>query len=128
MTYQILYYLHVAAVIFSGSFFLLRGTWMLMESERLNAKFVKIAPHVNDTILLSAAIGLAVISQQYPVTHDWLTVKLVALLAYIVLGVFTLRGGTRQIRITCFIAAVLTFGFMVSVALTHNPLGLFGSL
>ena len=128
MMYTLLYYLHVAAVIFSGSFYLLRGFWMLTESQTLNAKFVRIAPHINDTILLAAAIGLAVMSQQYPIVHDWLTVKVVAMIAYIVLGMFSLRRGTRAVRLICFIAAILTFAFMVSVAFIRHPLGIFYGL
>lgn len=125
MTYISLYYLHIAAVVFSGSFYLLRGFWMLTENPLLEAKFVRIAPHINDTILLTAAIGLAVMTQQYPITHDWLTVKVVALIAYILFGMFSLRRGTRAMRISFFVAAILTFGFMVSIALTRNPVGIF---
>ena len=126
MLYTALYYLHIAAVIFSGSFFLLRGIWMLQDSRMLGLKLVRIAPHVNDTLLLGAAIGLAVISQQYPLTHDWLTVKVVALIAYIVLGVFSFRGNSKTVRVVCFAAALLTFAFMVSVAFTRHPTGFFG--
>lgn len=125
MTYMVLFYLHVAAVIFSGGFFLLRGIWMLQESDLLGTKPVKIVPHVNDTLLLGTAIGLSVMSQQYPFIEDWLTVKLVALIAYIGLGVFTLRGATRAVRLSCLAAALLTFAFMVSVAVTRSPLGVF---
>lgn len=126
MTYTVLYYLHIATVIFSGSFFLLRGIWMLRDSDLLSKKFVKISPHINDTLLLGSAIGLAVLSQQYPFVEAWLTVKLVALLAYIGLGVLTLRGGSKAIRTGGFVAAILMFAFMVSVALTRNPLGVMG--
>ena len=125
MTYMVLFYLHVAAVIFSGSFFLLRGIWMLQESDLLGTKPVKIVPHVNDALLLGTAIGLSVMSQQYPFTEDWLTVKLVAVIAYIGLGVFTLRGATRAVRLSCLAAALLTFAFMVSVSVTRSPLGVF---
>ncbi|MBT4159920.1 MAG: SirB2 family protein [Gammaproteobacteria bacterium] len=128
MTYLALYYLHIAAVIFSGGFFLIRGFWMLKESPLLEAKFTRIAPHINDTILLGAAVGLAAMTQQYPLTHDWLTVKIVALLAYIVLGVFSLRRSTKAVRTVCFVAAIATFAFMISVALTRQPLGVFQGL
>ena len=68
-----MYYLHVATVVFSGGFFFLRGLWMWVESPLLEARFTRIAPHANDTLLLGAAIGLAVTSQQYPFTHPWLS-------------------------------------------------------
>jgi uncharacterized membrane protein SirB2 len=127
--YFSLYYLHILAVCFSGGFFLVRVIWMWVESPLLEAKFTRIAPHINDTVLLGAAIGLAILTQQYPITHDWLTVKLVALLLYIGLGMFALRRApTKAMRGTLCIAAILIFGFMVSVALTHHPLGVFNLL
>jgi uncharacterized membrane protein SirB2 len=56
--------------------------------------------------------------------HDWLTAKFFALVAYIVLGVFALRqGSTKQVRTTCFVLALVTFGYMVSVALTRSAVG-----
>lgn len=119
-----LYYLHVAAVCLSGGFFLVRGLWMLQSSPRLTLKLVRISPHIVDTVLLASAIGLCLQTGQYPITNDWLTVKLVALVGYIVLGTFALkRGRTYEIRATFFIAAILTFSFMVSVALTREPTG-----
>ena len=97
---------------------------MINESAMLQAKWVRISPHVIDTVLLLAAIGLMVVTSQYPGGADWLTVKIVALLAYIGLGVFALkRGKTKQIRILFFVAALVTFGFMVSVAFTRSPMG-----
>jgi uncharacterized membrane protein SirB2 len=123
-TYLVAYYTHIIAVCLSGSFFLLRGVWMLQESGLLQKKFVRIAPHIIDTVLLLAAIVLVVLTEQYPITHPWITVKLLALVAYIVLGVFALRRGkTKRARVIYLIAAIATFGFMVSVALTRNPLG-----
>ena len=127
--YQLVYYLHVLTVCLSGSFFLLRGIWMLQDSDLLARKLVRVAPHINDSILLLAALYLALAIEQYPITHAWLTVKVLALLAYIILGVFALRRGrTKSIRVLCFIGALAAFGFMVSVALTRDPLGVFSLL
>ena len=122
--YIAVYWLHVTSVIVSGSFFLVRGIWMLMESNLLNHRFVRIAPHVNDTVLLSAAIGLAVMSGQYPFMQDWLTAKFFALVAYIILGIYALRqGATKPVRAICLVLALLTYMYLVSVALSRSPLG-----
>ncbi|MBO6557232.1 MAG: SirB2 family protein [Pseudomonadales bacterium] len=122
--YEFFYYLHILTVVVSGALFVVRGTWMIQESPLLQAKPVKILPHVNDTLLIAAAIGLMVVTSQYPVTHHWLTVKVVLLIVYIGLGVMALRRGkTKSQRIIYFVLALLTFLFMVSVALTHEPLG-----
>ena len=99
---------------------------MLQERSLLEKKFVRVAPHVVDSVLLLAAVCLAVLTGQYPITHAWLTVKVIALVTYIVLGMFALRRGrTKKIRVICLVAAIMTFGFMVSVALTRNALGVF---
>jgi uncharacterized membrane protein SirB2 len=128
-TYLVAYYTHIIAVCLSGSFFLLRGIWMLQESGLLQKKFVRVAPHIIDTVLLLAAIVLVVLTEQYPITHPWITVKLLALVAYIGLGVFALRRGkTKTARVIYLIAAIATFGFMVSVALSRNALGLLSYL
>lgn len=86
-------------------------------------------PHVIDTVLLSSAIGLVIVVQQYPFVHDWLTAKLFALIVYIVFGSIALKyGATRRIRITAFAAALAVFAYIVSVALSHHPLALFAQL
>jgi len=127
MTYHILLVSHICAVIFSGALFVLRGVWMLSDSPRLQQRWVKVLPHVNDTVLLAAAIGLTLFIEQYPLTNAWLTAKIVGLLLYIALGMIALkRGRTRRIRIGAFVAALLVFLYIVSVALTHNPWGVVG--
>jgi uncharacterized membrane protein SirB2 len=50
----------------------------------------------------------------------------VLLVVYIVLGSIALkRGRTKRIRTVALVAALLTIGFLVTVARTHHPLGLF---
>ncbi len=115
---------HMMFAVISGLFFLVRGCWMLMDSGMLQKKWVKILPHVNDTLLLIFAIVLCVMSQQYPLEQSWLTVKVVALIAYIGLGMVALkRGKTKSIRLVAFAAALLAFVFTFSVARTHDPMG-----
>jgi uncharacterized membrane protein SirB2 len=69
---------------------------------------------------------LTTIIHQYPFSTGWLTTKVVLLLAYIVLGSIALkRGRSKRIRVAAFVAALLTVGFIVSVAQAHHPLGIF---
>lgn len=124
--FNIVLFVHVLCALLSICFFILRGIWMFAGSNLLQKKFVRIAPHVIDTLLLAAAIVLCVIIGQYPFVNGWLTVKLVALVVYIGLGLFALRlGKTMTIRAIAFAAAILVFGFIVSVALSHDPMGMF---
>lgn len=122
--YATLKAVHVGSVCLSGGLFVLRGGWMLADSQQLQRRWVKIVPHVVDTVLLASAIGLVVILQQYPFVQGWLTAKVVALMAYIVLGSIALkRGRNKQVRTLALIAALLIFGYIVTVALSHNTLG-----
>lgn len=94
---------------------------MLQDSSLLNAKPVKILPHIVDTVLLLSAFTLAYLIGQAPFADSWLTAKLLALVAYIVLGVFALRRGkTKVIRSAAFVAALLTFFYIVGVAFSRS--------
>lgn len=125
--YLALKHLHLTTVILSFALFALRGLWMLMDSPQLQRRWVRIAPHLIDTVLLASAIGLTLVPGQYPFVNGWLTAKVLALIVYIVLGGIALRRGpTRAIRATAWVAALATFGYIVSVALTRQPLGFLG--
>lgn len=129
MSYTLLKHLHVTAVLISGAGFFLRGLLMLGDSPLLARRWLKVLPHVVDTVLLGSAIAMAVISAQYPFAQAWLTAKFFGLLAYILLGMIALkRGRTKTIRLGFFAAALLAFIYIVTVALTRNPLGFLGGL
>jgi uncharacterized membrane protein SirB2 len=115
---------HIACVILSGCLFSLRGLLMLASSGTANHPALRWLSYVIDTALLTSALMLIAILHQYPLVQSWLTVKVLLLVVYIVLGVFALRRGrTRSGRAACFAAAVTVYLAIVSVALTHNPLG-----
>jgi uncharacterized membrane protein SirB2 len=117
---------HIGCVIASGSLFFVRGCMMLAGLPTANHIALRRISVVIDSLLLAAAITLTTIIHQYPFVQAWLTVKLVLLVVYILLGVFALRRGrTRAIRATCFAAAMIVFLFIVSVARAHDPLGAF---
>ena len=97
---------------------------MIAESDYLEKKWVKIAPHIIDTVLLVTAITLVFM---IPVDHAWLGTKVVALIFYIGFGIFALKlGKTKGQRIIAFVLAIATFGFILSVAITRSPMGFFG--
>ena len=122
MDYAVLKMIHVSSVILSFSLFFLRGIWLIQNSQNLHQRWVKILPHINDTVLLVSAILLAVVIQQNPLDHAWLTAKISGLLVYIGLGMVAMRfGKTRKIRITSWIAALCVFAYIVLVALTKSP-------
>lgn len=117
---------HVCAVILSGSLFALRGVLMLARSRWSNHAALRYLSYAIDTTLLTAALMLVTILHQYPFVHAWLTVKVVLLVVYIVLGVFALRRGrTLAVRAGFLGAALAVYLFIVSVAIAHRPLGVF---
>jgi len=123
MSYLTLKYVHMACVVFSYMFFFVRGVWMMRAPALLARRWVKVLPHVVDTLLLASAIALAVMLRQYPFTSPWLTAKVVGLVVYIGLGMMALRRGrTRRARVTAWIAAQAVFFYIVAVALTKDPL------
>lgn len=123
MSYLALKYVHVACVILSYALFFVRGVWMIRESQLLARRWVKIVPHVIDTVLLVSAIALAVMIRQYPFVDPWLTAKVLGLVVYIGLGMIALRRGrTRRARVTAWIAAQAVFLYIVAVALTRSAL------
>ena len=127
--YILVKYVHVISVVLSVSGFFLRGLLMMRDSPLLRARWIKVLPHINDTVLLVAALTLAAMSGQYPFVADWVTAKIFGVIAYIILGALALRdASSRRTRIACWFASLAVFGWIVSVALTRQPLGVFAAL
>jgi len=123
MDFTVLKMIHVTTAVVSYALFFVRGIWMINGSPWLGKRWVRIVPHVNDTLLLVAAIWMTILIHQYPGTHAWLTVKVAGLLVYIGLGTVALkRGKTQRARIAAWLAAQAVFLYIVAVALTRNPL------
>src|SRR6187399_3219248 len=123
--YQEIKWVHVAAVLSSGGLFAARGIAMLAGARWYMAAPLRYLSYTIDTILLTAALMLATILHQYPFVHGWLTVKVVLLVLYIVLGSIALkRGRTPRSRWGAYFAALGVFAFIISVARAHHPLGI----
>jgi len=123
MSYATIKLIHVSSVIVSYLLFSLRSMWMLQGSAAMRQRWVKVMPHVVDTVLLISAITLAIRIDQDPIHNSWLSAKVVGLLLYIVLGMTALKyGKTRKTRILALCAAQAVFLYIVMVALTKNPL------
>lgn len=120
---------HVLCVILSGCLFALRGTLMVARSRYTDHIALRMLSYAIDTTLLTAALMLVTLLHQYPFVQAWLTVKILLLVVYVVLGILALRRGrTRRTQIACFLAALLVYAFIVSVALAHSPWGIFAVL
>lgn len=121
--YLFVRHLHVTCVVLSGAGFVLRGAWMLAGSPMLHHRLTRVLPHVVDTVLLASAIILVMMAGWYPTAHPWIAAKIIALIAYIVLGAIALkRGRTLTIRTAALAGALATFAYIVAVALARDPL------
>ena len=116
--------LHETTALISLSLFVIRGIGHFRQAGFMNRRWVRIVPHVNDSLLLLSAILLTLQIGQYPFTTDWLTAKLLALVMYILLGMVALKwAGTLPLQIAAWLAALVVFGYIVSVAISKQPLG-----
>ncbi|MGB0495727.1 MAG: SirB2 family protein [Kangiellaceae bacterium] len=115
--YLIVKNIHITTAILSLLGFCMRGWWMLKENKLLQNKLVKIFPHINDTILLSCAIYLSVMTGLYPFAVGWLGAKVVFLVGYIIAGTFALkRGKTKRTRALFFVIAILCISIIFLLA------------
>ena len=116
---------HIACAILTITLFVLRGGLMIADSPWQRNVVLRYLPHAVDTVLLTTALMLTTVIRQFPFSTGWLTMKVLLLVVYIVLGSIALkRGRTRRIRIAAFLAALLTVAFLLTVARAHDPLGI----
>ncbi len=125
--YMGLKHLHMLCAVLSILGFIIRGGMRLADSPMLQKKWLKIAPHIIDTVLLLSAIGLISTLHLNPFTQGWLIAKIIGLLLYIGLGLVVMRfASTRAIRATAYIAAIVVFGYILTVARTKTPIPFIG--
>lgn len=119
---DILKFIHVGCVLLSFTGFCARGIWMIRQSPILDAPWVRRVPHFVDSLLLLSAIGLLIGLSLNALTQPWLWAKIIGLLFYIILGAIGLHyGRTLKIRIIALCFALLSFLYIVSVAISKKP-------
>lgn len=120
-SYGVLLVIHVSTVFISIAGFLVRGVWMMRSSSLQQQRWVRVVPHVNDTLLLVSAIALVVITSQYPGPTAWLNAKIAALVVFILLGIIALnRGKTMRVRVSAWVLAIVVYTYMVLVAFSRS--------
>ena len=116
--------IHVACVGLSISGFIARYALQRRGSALVGHRLVRVAPHANDTLLLAAASVMLWAGGLDPFAVPWLSAKIAGLTGYIALGMIALRHGrTPAVRQGAFFAALVSFGYVVAVAFSKNPLG-----
>lgn len=114
--------LHITCVVISISIFFLCGTLQVRGVAWRQWMLLRVGPHVVDTVLLGAALWMVWRSGQYPFEQGWLTAKVLALVAYILLGMRALgRNTPTHLRLPYFVASLSSVTYIVGVALTRSP-------
>jgi uncharacterized membrane protein SirB2 len=123
MSPELLKIIHVSSVCLSYLLFVLRGRWALRDSPLTRQRWVRVVPHLVDTILLASAVTLAASLGISPLTAPWLLAKIVALLLYIGLGSLAIkRGQSHRTRWLAWISAQLVFFYIAATAISHDPI------
>ncbi|WP_455819520.1 SirB2 family protein [Pseudomonas cerasi] len=117
---------HLLTVAISVLMFVLRFYWFQTHSLMLQRRWVRIVPHLNDTLLLLSGGLLVAITHFYPFSPQgaWLTEKLFGVIIYIALGFIALgrRPRAQKIRWIAFIVALIALVVIVKLATTKMPL------
>ncbi|MBP8306397.1 MAG: SirB2 family protein [Burkholderiaceae bacterium] len=122
MDYASVRTLHITCAGLSIALFGARGLMQIGGIDWRRWRWLRIAPHLNDTVLLSAAVALAWLSGQYPLALPWLTAKVLGLLLYIMVGRIALRPDVSPAtRALAFAGALASVGYIVGVAVTRSP-------
>lgn len=120
--YTAIKHIHLLAIVLSITLLTFRFVLTLKNSDLLQKKWLKITPHVVDTILLVSAATLCVIIAQYPLVHAWLTEKLIAVVVYIVLGFVALKLAKNNLqRWLAFAGALAMLAMIGKLAVLKQP-------
>jgi len=114
--------LHILTAVFSVLMFSMRFL-LIREPAGLQRRWIRVLPHVNDTLLLTFAILLCIATHQAPLVTPWLTEKVLVVILYILAGLFALKWAkSRGGQVTWFIIALVLFAYTASIAVSKSPL------
>lgn len=121
--YTLFKHLHLTAIGLSVLLFLFRFVLLTLQSPMLQKKWLKILPHIVDTLLLVSAISLMVLIQQYPFVDAWVTEKLLGLVMYIFMVTLALKPSNNKfIRFVGLIGAISWIAFAGMVAVSKQAI------
>ncbi|QSX29165.1 SirB2 family protein [Shewanella cyperi] len=105
--YPAVKHLHLTLIGVSVLFFMVRFVMKMRESALLERKLFKVAPHVIDTFLLLSGLTLCLLIKQYPFVDTWLTEKIMAVVAYILLAIMAMKSNRGKLfRSFAFLGAL----------------------
>lgn len=121
--YPAVKHFHFMLIALSVVFFTVRFVLHLRGSAVLEKKFLKIAPHVIDTFLLLSGLTLCFIIHQFPFVDNWLTEKIAAVVAYILLAMIAMKANRGKLfKIFAYIGAISWLVYAARVAVLKQPI------
>lgn len=111
--------IHLTFIILSISSFIGRIILSQTHPSILKQRALKIAPHVIDSLLLLSGITLVIQGGWLSSDFGWIIAKIIALIGYIILGVFVMRK-RGPLRWIAFLGAMTCFIYIGIVAVTKN--------
>lgn len=112
-------FFHILFVFGSLASFTGRVALSQFKPELLQAKLLKVAPHVIDTLLLLSGIILIFQGNWLEGDFGWIASKFVLLLLYVFFGVITMRS-TGNKRWLAFVAAIGCFALIFAIAISKQ--------
>ena len=119
--YPMLKQLHIILALISVLLFIYRWVLSFGDRHRLQRRWLKVAPHVNDTLLLLTGIVMMETLQMSLGQRPWLMVKLIALVLYIGLGVMAIKRQSQGQKLAAGLAALAVYGYMIGASFTKSP-------
>ena len=118
MSYTILKHLHMTTAYLTITLFALRLLLDAVGRPGWRQTPLRFIPHINDTILLVAAISLLFVAGYASAMPGWLIAKIVLLFGYIIAGVFALKGTLgKPARITGAVLALVQVSAIFHLAM-----------
>jgi len=119
--YLLIRQLHILTATLSVTLFTSRFLLLIRSLAWQPKRWLKVVPHVNDTLLLIFAILLCIIIQQAPLITPWLTEKVAAVILYILAGMFALRWSKNRLsKIIWFMIALFMFAYAANIAINKG--------
>ncbi len=122
MEYATVRLIHISCAGINLGLFMLRGVWQLRGGDWRAWRCLRFVPHINDSLLLGGALGMAAMTGQYPLAQAWLSAKVLALAVYIGAGTLALNPRfSYRMRLIAFCCALCCVAYIGAVALTRSP-------
>ncbi|UJF18801.1 SirB2 family protein [Vibrio sp. SS-MA-C1-2] len=114
--YAAVKHIHLLAIALSVTLFVFRYILLMANSKMLEKKWLKITPHITDTVLLVSGITLIFITGFIPFTTSavWLTEKITCVGVYIALGFVTFHYTNNKVFKTFAFLGALGWLFMAA--------------